>query len=111
MMERWPPVGGTKPVERDEKKAERPKRRSSRLSEGAAVRPLNYQLSYLGKRPAAEVMAGGHLRGERRLVVTPQGNGDLGKRLSFGEKPPTPPTPLPYADGSHPVRLACIAPA
>jgi len=44
-------------------------RRASRLSEGAAPRPLDYQLSYPGKLAEAEVLSGPRAMVEKRLSV------------------------------------------
>jgi adenine-specific DNA-methyltransferase len=60
-------------------------RRASRLSEGSAVKPLDYELSYPGKRPALEILSGLRAKPQKRLSVTKSGEDDWRNRLYFGE--------------------------
>ena len=60
-------------------------RRASRLSEGGAVRALDYALAYPGKRPEAEVLAGNPSPLVRRLSVTATRGGAWRNRLYLGD--------------------------
>lgn len=59
-------------------------RRASRLSEGVAVRPLDYQLAYSEKLPSTEILAGPRAVAGCRLSVTKK-NGHWRNRLYFGD--------------------------
>lgn len=59
-------------------------RRASRLSEGTAARPLDYVLSYPGKLPPGEILAGPRAEPARAVSVTKQ-DGAWRNRLYFGD--------------------------
>ena len=63
----------------------KPGRKASRLSEGAKARPLDYQLTYSGKRPAAEIVAGRRAQPEKRFCVTKSEEAGWRNRLYAGE--------------------------
>ena len=71
----------TKKVPQDSK----PGRRASRLSEGTKARPLDYQLTYTGKRPADEILAGRRTQQEMRCRVTKSDEDTWRNRLYAGE--------------------------
>ncbi len=72
-------------VKRMTMKAAKTARRASRLSEGSKPRPLDYELSYAGKLPEADVLGGPRAALDKRLSVTKSAEGGWRNRLIFGE--------------------------
>ncbi len=60
-------------------------RRASRLSEGAKPRPLDYELTYAGKRPEADILGGPRAEADRGLSVTKVTPDGWRNRLYLGD--------------------------